>query len=82
MHVAFTIPYVYDFITKLCRKQIEVMQNHYTVFARVFATLFLTRIYPPKLGYGLHTEYYALLTTEPAMPVLYVVKLPVETASV
>jgi hypothetical protein len=44
--------------------------------------IFLTRIYPPKLGHGLYTEYYALLTTEPAMLILYVVKLPVETASV
>jgi hypothetical protein len=43
---------------------------------------FLTIIYPPKLGYGLCIEYYILLTTEPATPVLYVVKLPVETTSV
>jgi hypothetical protein len=43
---------------------------------------FLTRIYPPKLRCGLCTEYYVLLTTEPATPVLYVVKLPIETASV
>jgi hypothetical protein len=28
MHVAFQIPYVYDFITKLCREQAEVIQNH------------------------------------------------------
>jgi hypothetical protein len=28
LHVAFKIPYVYDFITKLCRKQAEVIQNH------------------------------------------------------
>jgi hypothetical protein len=28
MHVAFQIPYVYDYITKLCRKQAEVIQNH------------------------------------------------------
>jgi hypothetical protein len=25
---AFNIPNVYDFITKLCRQQAEVMQNH------------------------------------------------------
>jgi hypothetical protein len=29
IHVAFKIPYVYDFITKLCRKQAEVIQKHY-----------------------------------------------------
>jgi hypothetical protein len=28
MHVAFQIPYVYDYITKLCRQQAEVIQNH------------------------------------------------------
>jgi hypothetical protein len=29
LHVTFKIPYVYDFITKLCRQQAEVMQNHH-----------------------------------------------------
>jgi hypothetical protein len=43
---------------------------------------FLTRISPPKLGCGKCTEYNVLLTTEPTTPVLYVVKPPVETASV
>jgi hypothetical protein len=28
LHVAFDIPYVYDFITKWCRQQAEVIQNH------------------------------------------------------
>jgi hypothetical protein len=28
MHVAFQIPYIYDYITKLCRQQSEVIQNH------------------------------------------------------
>jgi hypothetical protein len=28
LHLAFKIPCVYDFITKLCRQQAEVMQNH------------------------------------------------------
>jgi hypothetical protein len=28
MHVAFHIPYVYDYITKSCRQQAEVIQNH------------------------------------------------------
>jgi hypothetical protein len=28
MHVAFQIPYVYDFITKTCRQQAEIIQNH------------------------------------------------------
>jgi hypothetical protein len=53
--------------------------SEYRICACISRT-FLTRIYPPKLGFGLYTEYYVLLTSEPAMPVLYVVKLPVETA--
>jgi hypothetical protein len=27
-HVAFQIPYIYDYITKSCRQQAEVIQNH------------------------------------------------------
>jgi hypothetical protein len=28
LHRAFQIPFVYDYITKLCRQQAEVIQNH------------------------------------------------------
>jgi hypothetical protein len=28
MHVAFQISYVYDYITKLCRKQAGIIHNH------------------------------------------------------
>jgi hypothetical protein len=28
MHVVFQIPYVYDYITKSCRQQAEVIHNH------------------------------------------------------
>jgi hypothetical protein len=28
LHLAFNIPYVYDYITKLCSRQAEVIQNH------------------------------------------------------
>jgi hypothetical protein len=28
LHVAFRIPYMYDYITKLCRTQAEVILNH------------------------------------------------------
>jgi hypothetical protein len=28
IHVAFQSPYVYDFITKLCRRQAEIIHNH------------------------------------------------------
>jgi hypothetical protein len=31
MHVAFQIPYVYDYITKLCRRQVEIVHNHENV---------------------------------------------------
>jgi hypothetical protein len=36
MHEAFQIPYVYDYITKSCRQQAEVIQNHEM---KMFATL-------------------------------------------
>jgi hypothetical protein len=28
LHMAFHISYIYDYITKLCRQQAEVIQNH------------------------------------------------------
>jgi hypothetical protein len=28
MHMAFHLPYVYDYMTKLCRQQAEVILNH------------------------------------------------------
>jgi hypothetical protein len=28
LHIALNLPYVYDYITKLCRQQAEVIQNH------------------------------------------------------
>jgi hypothetical protein len=28
LHTAFNIPYMYDFITKLCRQHAEVILNH------------------------------------------------------
>jgi hypothetical protein len=28
MHVAFQIPYIYNYITKSCRQEAEVIQNH------------------------------------------------------
>jgi hypothetical protein len=31
MHVAFQVPYVYDYITKLCRRQAEIIHNHENV---------------------------------------------------
>jgi hypothetical protein len=34
LHLAFQVPYIYDYITKLCRQQIEVVQNHETAIVR------------------------------------------------
>jgi hypothetical protein len=28
LHMPFQVPYIYDYITKLCRQQAEVIQNH------------------------------------------------------
>jgi hypothetical protein len=28
MHVALQVPYVYDYVTKLCRRQAEIIHNH------------------------------------------------------
>jgi hypothetical protein len=28
MHIAFQVLYVYDYITKLCRRQTKIVQNH------------------------------------------------------
>jgi hypothetical protein len=28
LHTDFNIPYVYDYVTNLCRQQAEAMQNH------------------------------------------------------
>jgi hypothetical protein len=34
LHKAFSIPYIYDYITKLCRQQAEVIQNYENVNVR------------------------------------------------
>jgi hypothetical protein len=28
LHKAFNIPYIYDYVTKLCRKEAKIVQNH------------------------------------------------------
>jgi hypothetical protein len=37
LHAAFNLPYVYDYITKLCRRQAESMQNHENEHVRCIA---------------------------------------------
>jgi hypothetical protein len=34
LHNAFNIPYIYDYITKLCGQQAELIQNHANANAR------------------------------------------------
>jgi hypothetical protein len=34
LHKAFNIPYIYDYVTKLCRQQAQVIQNHKNVNVR------------------------------------------------
>jgi hypothetical protein len=35
LHRAFNIPYIYNYITKLCRQQAEVIQNHENANVRI-----------------------------------------------
>jgi hypothetical protein len=37
LDMAFKLPYIYDYIKKLCRQQAEVIENHKN--AKIFATL-------------------------------------------
>jgi hypothetical protein len=37
LHMAFKIPYLYDFITNLCREQATVILNHENVNIRTVA---------------------------------------------
>jgi hypothetical protein len=34
MHISFQIPYVYDYITKLCMQQAQVIQHHENIYVR------------------------------------------------
>jgi hypothetical protein len=52
----------------------------FSPYLRVYKPHFFDKNLPSRIGVRLING--VLLTTEPAMPVLYVVKLPVETASV
>jgi hypothetical protein len=79
--VRFYCILILKYNSKKCNSTFTCLIQTYHICACI-SHIFLTRIYPPKLGCGLHMEYYVLLTTEPATTVLYVVKLPVETASV
>jgi hypothetical protein len=37
LHTALNPPYVYDYVTKLCRRQAEAIQNHENEHVRVIA---------------------------------------------
>jgi hypothetical protein len=34
LHINFNLPYAYDYVTKLCRQQAEVIQNHENEYVR------------------------------------------------
>jgi hypothetical protein len=34
LHAAFSLPYIYDYITNVCRQQAEVTQNHENKYVR------------------------------------------------
>jgi hypothetical protein len=38
MHAKFQSPYVYDFITKICRKQAAVIQSHDNEIVRIIGS--------------------------------------------
>jgi hypothetical protein len=38
LYMAFQVPYIYDYITKLCRQQAEVIQNHENANVRDIGT--------------------------------------------
>jgi hypothetical protein len=54
-HTAFNLPHVFDYITKLCRQQAEVIQNHENEHVRGagqglnLAVVKLTTVQVPKL---------------------------------
>jgi len=39
LHVAFNIPYIYDFITRLCRQEADVIRNHENPYIRNTGTV-------------------------------------------
>jgi hypothetical protein len=49
LHTAFNLPYVYDYVTKLCRQQAEVIQNHEN-----------EHVYCIGQGEAIHREYKKL----------------------
>jgi hypothetical protein len=38
LHMSFQVPYIYDYVTKLCRQQSEVIQNHESANVRDIGT--------------------------------------------
>jgi hypothetical protein len=38
LHVTFNIPYIYDFMTRLCREQADVIRNHKNAYIRDIVT--------------------------------------------
>jgi hypothetical protein len=53
LHMTLKIPYIYDYIKKLCRKQTEVIQNHENANVRYIGG-----------GEGRHRKYRGLSLAE------------------
>jgi hypothetical protein len=59
LHMAFRVPYIYNYITKLCRQQAKVIQNHENgnVATSVKVKLETENIKRLKLGDGRAYDY-------------------------
>jgi hypothetical protein len=60
LHVAFKIQYVYKYITKLCRHQEEVIQNHDNEIDRNFGQFEPRHRKYKRLKFGGGQRYYRL----------------------
>jgi hypothetical protein len=60
----------------------KLFRSFWIPYLRVYKPHFFDNNLPSKIGVRFMHGIFFLLTTEPATPVLYVVKLPVETVSV
>jgi hypothetical protein len=63
--MAFNIPHVYDYITKLCRQQAEVIQNHEKEHVRSIGQ-----------GAARHKKYHRLKLGGGQLATVQVTKLP------
>jgi hypothetical protein len=65
LHTAFNLPYVYDYTTKLCRQQAEVIKNHENEYVRTIGQ-----------GEAKHRKYRSLNLAAVKLMTVQVTKLP------